>query len=256
MEVFDAIGKNKAAAASIALAGAWLLVRHPVTEWICQGTQTCWLHPNAWPALMGVTASSPVIWVGLLAAVLFALPFGRAGLLTTLVGIHLAQPVFGVAGVALIFITSSVASIVLVHALVEYGLRHPQAAWIHLRLKPVQSVFAPSIRKNSVLWLAVGNLVGSQWHMSALGVLCGISRPRIWLGLLLGNLAGFALLYAFSEVPNLDAVSIVLLVLALALALSAPALWANRKNFARVHQEKKRKTGNSIRSTKARQSRV
>ena len=112
----------------------------------------------------------------------------------------------------------------LVHAVVEYGMRHPKASWVHSRLKLIQSIFAPFIRKNAVFWLAVGNLISSQWHMSALGVICNVSRPRIWLGLFLGNLIGFTLLYSFSQVPYLDAVSSVLIVLALALALSSPAI--------------------------------
>ena len=190
MDVFNLIRKNKATAMLIVLAGIWLLVRTSVTAWFCQGAQACWLYPDSWPSLLGITPASPAVFVGLLAAILFALPFGRGGLLATLLAIHLAQPVFGLAGVVLIFIVSSAVSIILVHAIVEYGLRHPKAAWVHLRLKPVKSIFAPSIRKNGVLWLALGNLVGSQWHMSALGIICGVSRPHIWLGLFLGNLAG------------------------------------------------------------------
>ena len=224
MNVFRLIRENKASAALIVLAVAWLASRNFIAQWFCEGAKECFLYASAWPQLLGVTTSSPVIWVGLLAFVLFALPFGRSGLLATLIGINLAQPVFGAWGVALIFVASSITSIVLVHAVVEYGMRHPKASWVHSRLKLIQSIFAPFIRKNAVFWLAVGNLVSSQWHMSALGVICNISRPRIWLGLFLGNLIGFTLLYSFSQVPYLDAVSSVLIVLALALALSSPAI--------------------------------
>ncbi|MFH1246756.1 MAG: hypothetical protein V1644_00085 [Candidatus Micrarchaeota archaeon] len=232
MKFLDVISKNKITAVFIILAAIWFITRHALIQLFCQGTQTCWLYPDSWPTLLGITPSSPTIWVGLLAAILFALPFGRASLLATLVGIHLAQPVFGLAGVTLIFVVSSIISVLLVHTIVEHGLRHPKAAWIHLRLKPIQSIFAPFIRKNGILWLAIGNLVGSQWHMSALGIICKVPRKNIWLGLLLGNLAGFILLYAFSQVPNLDAISTVFLVLALALALASPALlakWTNNK---------------------------
>ena len=228
-KIIDLIRKNKATTILLILATIWLLARQTLTQALCQGYQMCWLYPDSWPALLGITSTSPAILVGLLAAVLFALPFGRAGLLATLIGIHLAEPMFGIAGVTLIFTASSIISIVLVHAIVEYGLRHPKAAWVHIRLKPIQSILAPSIRKNSIVWLALGNLVGSQWHMSALGSLCNVSKPRIWLGLLLGNLAGFILLYTVSQVPNLDVVSNVLLVLAFALILSSPAVWNNWK---------------------------
>ena len=44
------------------------------------------------------------------------------------------------------------------------------------------------------------------------------------------KLGGVALVYEFSQVPNLDAVSIVLLVLAVALSLSSPLIWANWKD--------------------------
>ncbi len=233
MNLLDLFRKNKATAILIVLAGIWLLMRHTITESLRQGYATCWLYPDSWPSLLGITATSPAIWIGLLAAILFALPFGRTGLLATLVGIHLAQPVFGLFGAISIFIISSIVSIVLVHAIVEYSLRHPKAAWIHIRLKPVQSIFAPSIRKNSILWLAIGNLVGSQWHMSALGIICDVPRPRIWLGLLLGNLVGFVLVYFFSKVPNLDTISIMLLILTLVMALSSPALWINWKKAKR-----------------------
>ncbi|MBI5636007.1 hypothetical protein HY993_03545 [Candidatus Micrarchaeota archaeon] len=230
MEILGLVRKNKVAVALLALAGVWLLFRHSVSAWLCQGAQVCFLYPDYWPQLLGVTANSSPVLIGLLSGVLFALPFGRAGLLATLVGIQLAQPVFGLIGVILIFVLSSAISIIAVHSLVEYGLNHSKAAWIRARLKPAQILFSPSIRKNGVAWLSAGNLVSSQWHMSALGILCGVSRPKIWLGLFMGNLAGFALVYAFSKVPNLDAVSIVLLTLAVAIALSSPAVWTNWRN--------------------------
>jgi hypothetical protein len=143
--------------------------------------------------LLGVTSQSTAWLVALVAAVLFALPFGRSGLLATLVGIQLAEPVIGFFPLLALYVASSAASIVLVHALVEQSLLHPRAAWIHLRLAPVQSVFSPSIRRNPLLWLSVGNLVSSQWYMSALGVLAKVPRERVWAALLAGNLAAFGL---------------------------------------------------------------
>ncbi|MBI5225630.1 hypothetical protein HY994_00125 [Candidatus Micrarchaeota archaeon] len=229
LDVLDWIRKNKSTSSLIALALIWLLARHSVSPLICGPSPVCWLYPDSWPVLFGITAQSSPWIIGLVAAVLFALPFGRSGLLATLVGIHLAEPVFGVFGVFGLFVAASMVSIVLVQAAVEYGLHHPKSAIIHLRLAPINTLFGPSIRKNALLWISIGNLVGSQWQMGALGVVAGVRRQTIWLGLLLGNLVGFVLVYVFSQVPNLDAISVVLLVLVTALVFSSPALWANLK---------------------------
>lgn len=219
------IRENKATSVFIALAAVWLLVRHSVAPWLCRGEAACWLYPDSWPSLLGVTPESSVFVVGLVAAVLFALPFGRSGLLATLVAIHLAEPVFGFWGVFALFLASSVVSIVAVQLFIEYVLTHPHAGWLRARIKPLEAIFGPSIRTGGVFWIAVGNLVGSQWQVGALGVLSGIARMRILVGLMVGNLAAFVLVYAFSQVPDLDAVSVMLLVLAVGVLLSSPVLW-------------------------------
>ncbi len=224
MALLNWIRENKAIAVTACVVLAWFLFRHSITSWFCGESLFCWLYADSWPSLLGINSSSSPLLIGFLAAFLFALPLGRSGLLATLVGIHLAEPVFGFLGVAVLFVFASVASIILVQGVVEYGLRHPKAALIHLRLKPINSIFGSSIRKNGLLWISIGNLVGSQWQMGALGVLAGVRRETIWLGLLLGNLAGFVLVYFFSQVTNLDAVSVVLMVVILASAISLPAL--------------------------------
>ncbi|GEM_PF-2217350 len=224
---FAVLRKNALTVTAVALAAVWLLFHRPIAAWVCSDALACWLYPNSWPLLLGVTSSSAAWLVALVAAVLFALPFGRSGLLATLVGIQLAEPVLGFWQVLVLYVASSAVSIVLVHAVVQQSLMHPRAGWIHLRLAPVQSIFSPSIRRNPILWLAVGNVLSSQWYMSALGVLTSVPRERVWAALMVGNLAGFALVYSLSQVPELDAISVVLLTLVVALVLSSPVLWAN-----------------------------
>jgi len=225
VDLLRIIRENPAAAFFILLAVGWLLVRHSVAPFLCQRQAACWLYPDSWPALLGVTSESSGLVVGLVAALLFALPFGRSGLLATLVAIHLAEPVFGFFGVLALFLAASLVSIVATHAFVEYVLTHPKAGWLRLRIKPLEAVFGPSIRTGGVFWIAVGHLVGSQWQVSALGVLSDIPRMRVLEGLLWGNVAGFALVYAFSQVPNLDAISVMLLVLTVGVLVSSPVLW-------------------------------
>lgn len=229
MNFLELISKNKTTTILILLAITWFILKNSIIEWICHTNLVCAIYPNSWPTLLGITTSSSTLLVGLLASVLFALPFGRSGLLTTLLGIQLAQPAFGVIGVILIFLTSSAISIILVHAIVEYGLKHPKASWVHTRLETIQNIFAPAIRKNSVHWLAIGNLVGSQWHMSALGIMCNIPRIRIWIGLFIGNVIGFILLYLFSSIPNLDTISNVLLVIIITITISSPLVYRHWK---------------------------
>ncbi len=232
------VRENVATALFIALAVVWLLVRHSVAPLICGGQAACWLYPDSWPSLLGVTPESSALLVGLVAALLFALPFGRSGLLATLVAIHLAEPVFGFWGVLALFLIASAVSIVAVHLFIEYVLTHPHAGWLRSRIKPLEAVFGPSIRSGGVFWIAVGNLVGSQWQVGALGVLSNIPRVRILAGLFAGNVAGFALVYAFAQVPDLDAVSVMLLVLAVGVLLSSPVLWVRVRDAFR--QERRR----------------
>ncbi len=232
MDWLKLIWKNKGSAILLSLALAWLLFHRPIAAWACAGASACWLYPDSWPALLGITSQSDAWLVALLAAVLFALPFGRSGLLATLVGIQLAEPVLGFWPLLAIYVVSSAVSIVLVHALVQQSLMHPRAAWIHLRLAPVQSVFSPAIQRNPILWLSVGNLVSSQWYMSALGVLTHVPRERVCAALMVGNLIGFALVYVLSQVPDLDAISVVLLTLVVALVVFSPVLWANLTEFS------------------------
>ncbi len=245
MDLLKVFWKNKLTAFLLVLALLWLLFHRPIAAWACSDTAACWLYPDSWPALLGITSQSAAWMVALLAAFLFALPFGRSGLLATLVGIQLAEPVFGFWPLVLLYVASSAVSIVLVHALVEQSLMHPRGAWIHLRLAPVQSIFSPSIRRNPILWLAVGNLVSSQWYMSALGIIASVPRRRIWAALMVGNLAAFAMVYSLSQVPDLDAVSVVLLTLVLALVLSSPVLWANLTESA----SKEKSANQTIRSS-------
>lgn len=222
MSIFKLIRENKGTVLLALLALAWLLVRHPISAFLCSDPSACLLYPDSWPGLSGIDSGSSPLLVGFLAAVLFALPLGRSGLLATLVGIRLAEPLFGAIGVFMIFLGSSAFSIILVHHAVEYGMSHPKATLLRVRLKPAERLLGPVIRKNGVFWLAAGNLVGSQWQMSALGILSEVSRVRIWTGLMLGNLAGFFLLYFFGQTLSLDAISIVLLVLLLPIVLLSP----------------------------------
>ncbi|MBI2444893.1 hypothetical protein HYV43_00710 [Candidatus Micrarchaeota archaeon] len=234
MDVVKLIRQNPATAFFLALAAVWLLVRHSVAPVICQGSAACWLYPDSWPQLLGVTSASSAWMVGLVAALLFALPFGRSGLLATLVGIQLAEPVFGFGGTLVLFVASSLVSIVTVHLFVEYVLTHSNAGWLRSRIKPLEAIFGPSLKKGSLFWIAVGNLVGSQWQVSALGVLSGIPRMRVLAGLMLGNVAAFGLVYAFAQVPDLDAVSVMLLVLAVGVLVSSPVLWTHIKAALRL----------------------
>lgn len=224
MKLIAVLRENKFSAGILLLTALWLLFHRAIASWACAGAAVCWLYPDSWPVLLGVDSSSSAMAVALVAAVLFSLPFGRSGLLATLVGIELAEPVFGFWPTLLLYVVSSAVSIVLVHAVVEQSLNHPKAAWIHLRLKPVQFVFSASIRRHPVLWLAFGNVVSSQWYMSALGVVAKVRQDKVWAGLLLGNLAAFALVYGLSSVPGLDSVSVVLLTLVVAVLLSSPLL--------------------------------
>lgn len=226
MDVVAFIRRHKATSALLGLALVWLLVRNSVTVWVCSGTQVCWLYPDDWPALLGIGPFSSPVLVLLVSAALFALPFGRSGLLATLVAIQLGEPVLGFWGMVAIFLLASAVSIVLTHAAVAYGLRHPRAGWVHARLQPYRDVLGPLVRRNAFVWLSLGNLVGSQWHMSALGILSGVRRDTLLLALMAGNVAGFALVYLFSQVPDLDAVSIVLSVLFVAVLVSSPVVWA------------------------------
>ncbi|MFH1056938.1 MAG: hypothetical protein V1717_04045 [Candidatus Micrarchaeota archaeon] len=207
---------------------AWFFFRGALVSQVCN-SGLCWLYPEDWPSLLGITAESPVLVVGLLCAVLFALPFGRGGLLAALIAIKLGEPVFGITGVFAIFTAASVASIVAVHAIVESFSKTRSFSSVRKRLEFFERALAPSVGKRPVLALVLDNLAGSQWHMSALAVLCRVPREKVWLGLFLGNVAGFVLVLSLSSVPNLDAISIILLIVALTLAVSSPEIIKNLK---------------------------
>ncbi|MBS3070445.1 hypothetical protein J4220_02985 [Candidatus Micrarchaeota archaeon] len=215
------------AAFFLLLAAAWFFGRTQITAAVCAPQTPCILHPEEWPGMLGITSSSSPLLVGLLIAVLFALPVGRSGLVATLVAINLGNPVFGFWGVFAIFTAASLASVVGVHWVVEKGLKRSISHGIEKRLGFFKKLLSPSIKKHPLVSLGLGNLAGSQWHMSALGVICGVKREKIWAGLMAGNIAGFALVSFLNGIPNLDAVSIVLIVVAATLAISAPALASN-----------------------------
>ena len=182
------------------LAGAWFFGRTQVTAAVCSPQAPCFLHPDEWPGAFGINPSSSPLLVGLLIAVLFALPVGRSGLVATLVAINLGKPVFGFWGVFAIFTAASLVSVVGVHWIVEKGLKRSISKRIEKRLGFFKKLLSPSIKKH----------------------------PLISLGL--GNLAGFALVSFLNGIPNLDAVSIVFIIVAATLAISAPALVSNVRN--------------------------
>lgn len=211
------------------LAAAWLLVREQFISYFCVPSSQCIFHPGDWPALLGVSASSSPVLIAIVIALLFALPIGRGGLLATLVAIHLGIPVLGLAAVVLVFLSASVVSVVGVYWLVERAFEKTFSEKIRKRLRFFEKLLAPSIKKHPVLALGLGNLAGSQWHMSALGVMCRVERKKALLGLMLGNIAGFILVFALGSVPDLDAVTIVLAIVSVTLVISTPALLSNLK---------------------------
>ena len=78
--MFSARSKNKASAALIVLAVARLASRNFIAQWFCEGAKSAFLRKRV-AAITGVTTSSPVIWVGLLARFirLAFWPLGAAG---------------------------------------------------------------------------------------------------------------------------------------------------------------------------------